>query len=277
MLLKDKRVKMNNTSRRKKGITLIEAIISVALLSILIVPISGLVINSVKTNNNAQIKQNAAYIGQKALEELKVYDKIKLKDFSGNKGFKMLDGQVIYRQADGSFIGQFTNDELGKDFNVEVKITKNSDFTYQDVTAMDLAIDLTNNNLGNIVLGTGKKIKLVIGLDKHIGIYEDNLLRFEKEMENRNILINITSGFNVNNFSIDVENKDDKSLYIYKNKAEGANDITINTIAGKVIEKVYNPTDTSAIGDLYEIDIEVKKSGKVLFQGSTSSNIVFSN
>lgn len=277
MLLKDKRVKMNNTSRRKKGITLIEAIISVALLSILIVPIGGMVVNSVKTNNNAQIKQNAAYIGQKALEELKVYDNIKLKDFSGNKGFKMLDGQIIYKQPDGSYRGDFINSELDKNFNVEVKIKKNSDFTYENDTEMDLAIDLTNNNFGNIVLGTGKKIKLVIGADKRIRIYEDNLSRFEKEMESRNVLINITSGFNVNNFSIDVENKDDKSLYIYKNKAEGANDITINTIAGKVIEKVYNPTDTSAIGDLYAIDIIVKKSGQVLFQGSTSNNIVFSN
>lgn len=277
MLLKDKRVKMNNTSRRKKGITLIEAIISVALLSILIVPIGGMVVNSVKTNNNAQIKQNAAYIGQKALEELKVYDNIKLKDFSGNKGFKMLDGQIIYKQPDGSYRGDFINSELDKNFNVEVKIKKNSDFTYENDTEMDLAIDLTNNNFGNIVLGTGKKIKLVIGADKRIRIYEDNLSRFEKEMESRNVLINITSGFNVNNFSIDVENKDDKSLYIYKNIAEGANDITINTIAGKVIEKVYNPTDTSAIGDLYAIDIIVKKSGQVLFQGSTSNNIVFSN
>lgn len=277
MLLKDKRVKMNNTSRRKKGITLIEAIISVALLSILIVPIGGMVVNSVKTNNNAQIKQNAAYIGQKALEELKVYDNIKLKDFSGNKGFKMLDGQIIYKQPDGSYRGDFINSELDKNYNVEVKITKNSDFTYENDTEMDLAIDLTNNNFGNIVLGTGKKIKLVIGADKRIRIYEDNLSRFEKEMESRNVLINITSGFNVNNFSIDVENKDDKSLYIYKNIAEGANDITINTIAGKVIEKVYNPTDTSAIGDLYAIDIIVKKSGQVLFQGSTSNNIVFSN
>ena len=277
MLLKDKRVKMNNTSRRKKGITLIEAIISVALLSILIVPIGGMVVNSVKTNNNAQIKQNAAYIGQKALEELKVYDNIKLKDFSGNKGFKMLDGQIIYKQPDGSYRGEFINSELDKSFNVEVNIKKNSDFTYEDDTEMDLTIDLTNNKFGDIVLGTGKKIKLVIGADKRIRIYEDNLSRFEKEMESRNVLINITSGFNVNNFSIDVENKDDKSLYIYKNIAEGANDITINTIAGKVIEKVYNPTDTSAIGDLYAIDIIVKKSGQVLFQGSTSNNIVFSN
>ncbi len=268
---------MKKTSRRKKGITLIEAIISVALLSILIVPIGGMIINSFKTNKNAQIKQNASYIGQKALEELKIYDNIKLKDFSGNKGFKMLDGQIIYKQPDGSYRGEFTNSELDKSFNVEVNIKKNSNFTYEDDTEMNLTIDLTNNNFGDIVLGAGKKIKLVIGRDKHIGIYEDNLLRFEKEMENRNILINITSGFNVNNFSIDVENKDDKSLYIYKDIAEGANDITINTIAGKVIEKTYNNSDTSAIGDLYEIDIVVKQGGAELFQGSTSNNIVFSN
>ena len=70
----------NNKLKAKKGMTLIEVIISVALLSILIVPLSGLVMSSLENNISAEYRQKASYIGQKVLEELKAYDKITLKN-----------------------------------------------------------------------------------------------------------------------------------------------------------------------------------------------------
>ena len=47
---------MINKYTRKKGMTLIEAIISVALFSILIIPISGLVMTAMKTSEKAEAK-----------------------------------------------------------------------------------------------------------------------------------------------------------------------------------------------------------------------------
>ncbi|WP_352416857.1 type IV pilus modification PilV family protein, partial [Clostridium tertium] len=85
----------NNKVKAKKGMTLIEVIISVALLSILIVPLSGLVMSSLKNNISAEYRQKASYIGQKVLEELKAYDKITLKNDAGKKYFELLDGDEI--------------------------------------------------------------------------------------------------------------------------------------------------------------------------------------
>ena len=67
---------MTNKYTRKKGMTLIEAIISVALFSILIIPISGLVMTAMKTSEKAEAKQEASYVGQGILEEMNIYDEI---------------------------------------------------------------------------------------------------------------------------------------------------------------------------------------------------------
>ena len=271
---------MKKVSKRKKGITLIEAIISVALLSILVVPISEIVINSFKTNKNAEIKQNAAYIGQKTLEELKSYDNILLKDFSGNKkGFLMLDGQEIYEEAIDNFEGSFINEELGEEFIVEVKISKNGNFTYESSKDMDLILELSDNKLGEIAIDslTDKKIRMVIGMDQYIHVFNGSIELYKEELNNRNILINISNSFRIDNFNIEVENKSNNLLTIYKNKEEKGNDITINVLEGKVSEKAYDEVNKSNIGDLYNINVAVKRHGEELFSGTTSNNIVIRN
>ena len=79
-------------NKAKKGITLIEVIISVTLLSILIIPLSTIVIKSLNNKEEASDRQKATYIGQKILEELKAYDVITLKEDSNTKYFNLLDG-----------------------------------------------------------------------------------------------------------------------------------------------------------------------------------------
>ena len=80
---------------KKKGITLIEVIISVALIAILLIPLTNLVMTSIKKNKSAENKQEATNLGQKVVEELKAQDSIQLHDFdsSTNKGkYTTLDG-----------------------------------------------------------------------------------------------------------------------------------------------------------------------------------------
>ncbi|MDZ7548384.1 type IV pilus modification PilV family protein, partial [Clostridium perfringens] len=101
--------------KAKYGMTLIEVIISVTLLSILVVPLSGLVISSLKTNKGAEHKQKASYIGQKVLEEIKAYDEITLKDDTGVKYFQLLDGDKIEKNSlsENKFTGSFKRTMYG--------------------------------------------------------------------------------------------------------------------------------------------------------------------
>lgn len=133
----------NNKVKVKKGITLIEVIISVALLSILIIPLATMVLTSLKNKEEALDIQKATYIGQKIIEELKLYDVITLEGDSNNKYFNLLDAldsDKEIKEVSGSelksFTGNFKRNIFGnkKDnpleelFDVEVTINKNEDF-----------------------------------------------------------------------------------------------------------------------------------------------------
>lgn len=63
---------MRRLRKKKKGISLLEIVISIAILAIVSIPISGMILTSVKTNKSGEDKQKAALLGQQILEEIKV-------------------------------------------------------------------------------------------------------------------------------------------------------------------------------------------------------------
>ena len=89
--------KMKKVNKRK-GITLIEVIISVALIAILLIPLTNLVMTSIKRNKKAEVKQEATNLGQKIVEELKAQDTIQVHNFDNNVNvgeYTTLDGYVM--------------------------------------------------------------------------------------------------------------------------------------------------------------------------------------
>ena len=156
----------NNKAKVKKGITLIEVIISVALLSILIIPLSTMVITSLKNKEESSDRQKATYIGQKILEELKAYDVIYLKEDDNIKYFNLLDGldsdreiREVSNNELNEFTGEFKRNIFGnqkddpseKLFNVEVNINKNEDFkndlNYIDKTLAGYMLTFNENSI----------------------------------------------------------------------------------------------------------------------------------
>ena len=57
-------------AKKKKGVTLIEVLASLAILALLIIPIANLVINSSSTAKRSQDKQKAYLAGQSVLEQI---------------------------------------------------------------------------------------------------------------------------------------------------------------------------------------------------------------
>ena len=62
--------------KTNKGFTLLELILSIAILSIIIVPISSMFINSIKTNNISNEKMQAIYASQTLMENIKALDEV---------------------------------------------------------------------------------------------------------------------------------------------------------------------------------------------------------
>lgn len=291
---------MKICKHKKKGMTLIEAIISVALLSILIVPISGLVMTSVNTNKRAEIKQEAAFVGQKLLEEMKVYDKIKL-DTNGD--FQLLNGQKIKRvntdaTADNfnSFKGQFNIDK----YDVEINLIKDNEFTYEDISrdpleniVFDYKLEFKGDASKTVTLQKNTEAGLsdvtrdypIVNNNLSLKIHSEKfiLLNGEIEMINasgaqysnyNNILIELNDSF-TGNLTIDLFNETgiEKNIYI-KSSSTVTGKVNINSYIGKI--KVYNniiASSKNTLGDLYNVEVTVKNKGNILFNGTVSQNI----
>lgn len=156
--------KMKKVNKRK-GITLIEVIISVALIAILLIPLTNLVMTSIKKNKKAEVKQEATNLGQKIVEELKAQDTIQLHDFdsSTNIGqYTTLDGYVmnVSKLSNTKWKMEGAGD---KDLVVEATFNKNSDVKYNNnKTEVD---KLRDDQYAAVIKFTGDFIKWATTFD----------------------------------------------------------------------------------------------------------------
>jgi len=283
----------NNKVKAKKGMTLIEVIISVALLAILIIPLSSLVMSSLKNNINAEDMQKASYIGQKVLEELKAYDEIKLDE--SHKDFELLDGGKIIQISDGEFLGSFdrtiyggTSEAAGKNediYRVEVKIEKDENFQYENINNLDknnnasFRMNFTKNNMINDIYNISDKLIMEIDKDSNsLVVYNEsnsnNKLTINKISTNNNIVLYIEENFS-KDVNIEFKNKTEKTVEIHMIKEKNnSSKIKIYSNSGDVILYEENAEEENKIGDMYNYTVIVKdKKNNTLFQGSSSNNV----
>ena len=298
-----------NKFKSKKGMTLIEVIISVTLLSILIVPISGFMISSLKNSANSQKEQEASYIGQKILEELKAYENISLKTDNKGSYFELLDGDKIYKDPNSnSFNSIFERNIYGKllkndnrkfrKYKVELNISENSNFKYNDISSLDInndadfKIDFINENNFNYIRLINNQIQNKIVSSKDISInieeeddefilsiYDKNNLNskienVKEENKSNKILLYVNSEYNIET-NIELNNNTGETIYFYIIK-QGSNSSKINIIStkGRIILSEENEIYSNKIGSIYQYTVKVKDGKEnILFEAQSSSNI----
>lgn len=271
---------------KKKGMTLIEAIISVALLSVLIIPISGLVMTSINTNKRAEIKQEATYIGQKLLEEMKVYDEIIL---GVTKEFQLLNGQKITKVGESdNFVGKFIVDK----YDVELSLNKDNQFVYDNnivsneinTNEMDVVVEFVSNNTikynnVNYVISDKLTIKTPNNDTDELEVINGDgtvIFKVTKASERKNKILFVINNDFKGDVNIDFHNERDEevSIYVKKNSAVTGN-LNINAFRGKIrIYNNINNKDKNKIGNLYNINVVVKNKGNELFKGEVLQNIL---
>lgn len=271
---------------KKKGMTLIEAIISVALLSVLIIPISGLVMTSINTNKRAEIKQEATYIGQKLLEEMKVYDEIILEV---TKEFQLLNGQKITKVGESdNFVGKFIVDK----YDVELSLNKDNQFVYDNnivsneinTNEMDVVVEFVSNNTikynnVNYVISDKLTIRTPNNDTDELEVINGDgtvIFKVTKASERKNKILFVINNDFKGDVNIDFHNERDEevSIYVKKNSAVTGN-LNINAFRGKIrIYNNINNEDKNKIGNLYNINVVVKNKGNELFKGEVLQNIL---
>ena len=117
---------------KSKGMTLIEVIISIAILAIVLIPIANVGISAIKTNKKADMKQKAGEVGQKVLEQVGMYDTMIESKTGGVKKITLGNGLILTETTDPSngqkiYKGSLEDSATGNDFTVNVALKKNSD------------------------------------------------------------------------------------------------------------------------------------------------------
>ncbi|MCF0239605.1 MAG: prepilin-type N-terminal cleavage/methylation domain-containing protein [Streptococcus gallolyticus] len=123
---------------KKKGVTLLEVIVSVAILAVISVPVGGMLITSVKTNKQVEDKQKAALLGQEILEEIKV---VEFDDLGVTKLSNGIEIEKDSVNTDGLITYKATSNNEVNGFNVSIDLVqdKNSIFgqTVANIEGLD--------------------------------------------------------------------------------------------------------------------------------------------
>ncbi|MBZ9636286.1 prepilin-type N-terminal cleavage/methylation domain-containing protein [Clostridium sp. FP1] len=227
-----------------KGLTLIEVVISLAILAIIIGPILSLTLTSVKINKKSDDKLNALNLAQKRMEEAKFCSKEEIKDFDEFKK----DGYGIitkFMKIENKSVSEY---ETVKDEDADAVVKINSciisgckgiDFLQKENQF------ITDNTLNVKLLQCNEGITLN-------GCKFLNLLEKNDEIK---IKVNLTDS----NLDVNVFNYcKDKKLKIFFVKDKSI--LNLNNFIGQIEHFTSSPIELEKKSyDLYEVDIKVEK------------------
>lgn len=137
---------MKNKCKKYGGYTLVEMIISIAILGMIMTPIYTMLIVTQKSNKDGSIKQTAALHGQEIFEEIKNEDLVQNKD---------ADGKVIETKiGDIKILNNIGSKGFGDDYSATVELvedTTTSDEFNQETTTNQNTKQETTTNQNNTV------------------------------------------------------------------------------------------------------------------------------
>lgn len=273
--------KVTKSRKSKKGFTLLEVIISFALISIILIPIANLVLTSVKINKSTENKQQAKAVLQETIENIKSID-----NFSSALS-KPLNNGITLSEAtgeDNKLVYSISGEING--FSIEGSIKEKSQVVNNKVSEMEVDRTIYFNK-GSISISNGK---VVIG--EAIKKLSDNLATPSEEVfiEMKEAgEINVTYGGSIiaipkpeakslliclnedseKKLNLSVENKshtENLKIYLYNGeKVSERQDVIISKFNGQVelIEGVQYSEDI--INEkLYFVELSANKDGEVV-------------
>lgn len=260
--------------KTKKGLTLIEIVVSIFLLSLIIIPLFSLTITSAKINKNSDNKIIAANLSQQIVERIKAnynksnMNKVDFSELSLNKEDDIDIRSKLYVTGDYELYkaSSYKNIYVKVSYGV-ASITPDIYYGYGNY---DITIAISDDKKAKIIDSANSQIGGEISLDS-----TNPKIDIEKDETNHKYTVNstdvsITSTFNkvrviftkspsvdtnvalfcnnnTGNLSIDIVNiKDSKYTY---------NLITSGTV--KSTSSIFDSSDTKILTSTYPIEVEV--------------------
>ncbi|WP_346929776.1 type II secretion system protein [Clostridium sp.] len=273
--------KATKPRKSKKGFTLLEVIISFALISIMLIPIANIVLTSVKINKTTENKQQAKAVLQETVENIKAIDSL-----SSAVSTPLTNGITLSetKGEDNKLIYSLSGNVNG--FSIEGSIKENSVVTNNKVSEMKVDRTIYFYD-GSISISNGKGI-IGEAIKKTIGNSaipsEEVTIEMKESGE-----INVTCGKSVIaipkpeenalliclnedsdkklNLSVENSSKAEKlKIYLYNGeKVSERQDVIISKFNGP-IELIEGIKDNEDIVNekLYFVELKAKKNGEVV-------------
>lgn len=259
--------------KNNKGFTLIEILITLAVLGIVILPLSGLLINSLKINNNAKELLEANNIAQTYMENLKAGD------FSS-----LIDETQTQSLNEGNPIQLV--DENYRGYRVETNIGPVSSYTSIETEHTPDAILRINGSESKLSIYKSADIKLTdmdllpefaIDIEKPVSTNVISISGMSSSISTTNTeaaIINIICDSTADAaFKINNKTKREAEVYIVKSAAAEASRISVTAETGSV--QTHTTVLSPYNSNLYEVQVTVKKGEKILTAVKGSKLIEF--
>lgn len=273
--------KVTKSRKSKKGFTLLEVIISFALISIILIPIANLVLTSVKINKSTENKQQAKAVLQETIENIKAIDN--LSSFIS----KPLNNGITLSEAtgeDNKLIYSLSGEVNG--FSIEGSIKEKSVVTNNKISEMQVDRTIYFHH-GSVSISNGKEVigKAIKKLSDNLATPSEEVFIEMKEAGE----INVTYGGSIiaipkpeakslliclnedseKKLNLSVENKshtENLKIYLFNGeKVSERQDVIISKFNGQIelIEGVQHSDDV--INEkLYFVDLKANKNGEVV-------------
>jgi len=261
---------------KQKGFTLVELIITIAILGIIIVPISSMVLTSAKITKDSEDKLNATNIAQEYMEKIKSDDLLVLNNSQLNyeEGKYNIECEIRpidnYKFGQNVVVGENGSDSIVCDYKFVFEEGENTIESYNisdgstlipSQSASKPRIDITcTDSAENKMIFSIYDSNSLLG-SKEItrsGEYESGKIKIRFD-----ILRDLGEQLNINLCN---ESSDVLEIYLVKSdKVTDKTNININKLAGKIrkYDDIIKITDNSSVENksdnrLYEITVRVK-------------------
>lgn len=278
--------------KSKKGFTVIEAIISLTLFTMMMIPLGSFTLTAIKNTAMSSEKQKAMDIAQSMVEQIKSVDSSDIDNLNNKSVLNLGDSNSIdvKKEYENNEFKDYSISGNVSDFEVEGNITPNDAYVNKDenVGNENFNYYLYINNgeiLGSVNSNFEEKIKLgQLNSDNN-----EQIIISEESNGDININNNYISSVSANQKDFKIKITDDETteaeidinlsnqntnnilgVYCYKNL--GSN-LTYNSVLGgistgitRLYENLYNKSQNESGSNLFNIDIKILKRNQLIYE-----------